>query len=304
MNALHSMLVIVERISEAQVALQKASVVARHFGAMIELFNCDAERNWGMRALNGSHAGELARASCGVDSRRLLEALRGSIAAEDIVIKTSYDCEHTLHEGVERKIAESRPGLVVWCVTTSSEERESRLSAAEWHLIRVCAAPLLLTRRRSWAPQPRLLAAIDLSCGALVPAALAVLDAASHLAEGCEGELDVVVVGTPGEHADAQGVLRRLAGRASGRGGPVDILEGSPQIGLARRVVDHAIDVVVTQGPAATDSNGRLAEWLIAELDCDFLLLPPVADVRGALGVDDFSEAGRALFGRGAPSAT
>ena len=103
MNALRSMLVIVERALEAQVALQKASVMARHFGAGIEIFSCAAERTWSRRSVSGGQGADEARAGCLADSKRLLDALRSSIAADDITIDMSHDCENTLHEGVERK---------------------------------------------------------------------------------------------------------------------------------------------------------------------------------------------------------
>src|SRR5688572_26184156 len=96
MNKLRSILVVIERGDASQHALRKACVLARHFGAKLELFLCDAERAYTMRHAYDRRGVAEARASCVTDGRRFLDALRKSVAADDIDIDIDAACESPL----------------------------------------------------------------------------------------------------------------------------------------------------------------------------------------------------------------
>jgi len=250
-----------DRSADAQVALQKASVIARHFAAKIELLACDPEHPWAARSAGQAEAGARAAAARRLGSRRFLEALRSSISADDLQIHASEDVEGPLHEGVARKVRAGGHNLVVKRVTRPEGRRRSALTSTDWQLIRCCPVPLMLTRGRSWRPLPRFVATLD---GARAPAndsAREVLDVARYLADGCQGALEII-----GDESDLPGVR--------------------PDAALAAIPVPRDIDLVVLRacgrGPAAAggEVGVALTEAIVDTLDCDVLLMPHAPRVR------------------------
>src|SRR5687767_3768329 len=115
---LTSILVVVERSDYAHRGLAKAVVLARHFGARLELFLCDAEQAHQLRRLYDPRGVEEARAACLADARRYLESMRHFVAAQDIDIELDVACESPMYEGVLRKVLRSRPDLVIKTIDT------------------------------------------------------------------------------------------------------------------------------------------------------------------------------------------
>ena len=76
-----------------------------------------------------------------------------------------------LHEAVLRRVAECEPDLVVKDTHVHPELRRALFSNADWHLVRSCPVPLLLSRTDAWPAQPRILAALDPAHHADKPAA-------------------------------------------------------------------------------------------------------------------------------------
>ena len=287
MNRIKSILVIAQRSGEVTGALQKACIVARHFGAAIELFACDAEHAYMAEHSYDGRGISDAVAQCMQDSQRFLEAVRASVVADDLDIRTSVACETPLHLGILRKIEAVRPDLVIRCVEARGQQRQSALTPTDWQLLRSCPAPLMLTRGRTWNPVPRIVAAIDLQPpqGGL---AQRVLAAASYLASGCAGALDVVhcdVVHCQDAAAADSGAAARMrtllrdAGLAN-----VDarMLAGAPEQTLSQLVRNDNVDVMVIGAlsrrvGAGGDTVGTLTETLIETLRCDLLLVRDVA---------------------------
>jgi universal stress protein E len=278
MNRIKSILVIAERSGEVASALQKACVIARHFGAAIELFACDAEHAYMAEHSYDRRGVSDAVSKCLADSRRFLDAMRSSIAASDLDIRTSVACETPLHAGVLRKVREIEPDLVVRCVEARSTQRHSALTSTDWQLLRTCPAPLMLTRGRSWGPAPRIAAALDLEDDE--PSARRLLAAAAYLASGCGGDLEIVHGAAAGSTASTIELLHTLANAAGLQGTHIEVLGGKPEQSLHAFVREHETDVLVlgalshrTAGGAGL--LGTLTESLIERLDCDFLLVRP-----------------------------
>ena len=204
-----SILVVAERSGDPQSALQKASVLARHLGADLELFTCDVEHAWAVAQQARSADARLVVDACLADSTRYLAALRGTVAARDLVMRTSAVCAPSLYEGLARRSEEVQPLLVVkGCTETLCRGPGVILRPDELRLIREPPAPLLLSRGRTWAPVPRI--------GALVvePADTARLELpATELAQRCHGEFEwlSLEVGQSVEHAVAQRRIDVLA---------------------------------------------------------------------------------------------
>lgn len=278
MNRIKSILVIAQRSGEVTGALQKACIVARHFGAAIELFACDAEHAYMAEHSYDTRGVSDAVAQCMQDSRRFLEAVRASVVADDLEIRTSVACETPLHLGILRKIEAVRPDLVIRCVEARGQQRQSALTPTDWQLLRSCPVPLMLTRGRTWNPVPRIVAAIDLA-PAQSGLAHGVLAAASYLASGCAGALDVVhcrdAAAADSAAMDSMRALLRSAGLAYVE---ARMLAGAPEQTLSQLVSSDNVDVMVIGAlsrrvGAGGDAVGTLTETLIETLHCDFLLV-------------------------------
>jgi universal stress protein E len=291
LNRIRSILVIADRSGEVQSALQKACVIARHFSASVELFSCDAEHAWMARHAYDRRGVSESIDACMADSRRFLEAIRASIAADDLQITTSVACESPLHEGIVRKVTESQPDLVIKCVGGLDAARHSALTSTDWQMIRTCPAPLLLTRGRTWQPRPRVAASIDISAAESPAVSRRVLASANYIAQGCGGDLDVVYSDAAGAVQSARTTLRQFTDALGVKFARIEILEGQPERTLAGFAEQREIDVMVLGAlghPAGalpsprSDVVGTLTEALVERLDCDFLLVRPEDDPFGA----------------------
>lgn len=282
-------LVVAERASASQVALQKAVLIARHFNATIELFTCDAEHAF---ALGGDMETEAIVARCLEESRRFLDALRGSISARDLQVSIAVACASTVGEGICEHVRKTAPSLVIKSFTDAGVAPAPLPSVTDLHLIRACPVPLLLTRGRSWHPVPRVCAAVDLARADQLGHAADLLTAAEYLAEGFHGELELVYSDRAGTDGAATRALDRLAREAQISAARIDVLAGPPETALARRVVDRNIDVLALGAPGVQDAAaiGRtLTEGLLESVACDVLLVPPtmmsVRELSGAARV-------------------
>lgn len=290
MNRINTVLVIAQRSGEVAGALQKACIVARHFGATIELFACDAEHAYMAEHTYDQRGVSDAVAQCLLDSRRFLDAVRSSVVASDLEIRTSVACETPLHVGILRKIEALQPDLVIRCVEARGQQRQSALTPTDWQLLRSCPVPLMLTRGRTWNPMPRIVAALDLQPGQAA-VGQRVLAAARYLASGCDGSLDLVHSRPP----DAGDQAAVDAMRAIARGIGMDaaaprLLAGAPEQTLPDLARVDNIDVMVLgalsqRADASSDTVGTLTESLIETLDCDFLLVRHGAELAAVGGV-------------------
>ena len=247
MSPLKSILVLADRSADAQVALQKAFVIARHFGADIELVACDAEQAWMARLPGRTRESAQAHAARSAESRRFLEALRSTILVDDLQIRIGADCEGPLHEVLPSRVQAAGHHLVVKRLPWREARHRPALTSVDWQLIRASPVPVMLTRGRPWRPLPRIVASVD---GA---AADELIDAARFLADGCQGALEVVY-----ENVQPQAAA---GGQA-----------------LWTTPASQETDVVVLRAcghrPDEDEARERLTARIVEQLDCDVLLLP------------------------------
>ena len=269
MPATQRILVLADRSNEVQAALRKASVLARHVGASIELHSCDTEHAWAI-GLDTPEAKETL-AGCLADSRRYLDALRGSVAAQDLDIVTTASCARSLQDGLTRGISGAQPDLVIKTLAACGEFAKGIPHPLEMQLLKGCAVPLLVTRGRSWSPQPRIVAAVDLDSADLRLAS-AVVATARRLVEDLGGELEIVYGG--------DGPQQAIIDRARAAGIAADalrILPGSPLSALREYAAARQIDVLAIGGPDAASWQGAtpsLTEALLGAISCDVLIVP------------------------------
>ena len=272
-DTFHSILLCADRSSEAQVALRKASVLARYLDADIELFACDADHPWAVSRADEDPAARAELAASLTASRRYLAALRGSIAASDLRLTTRAACALTFAEGVAERVREGQHDLVVKNLGDGL--------AADLALVQACQIPLLLTRSRPWRPAPRVWVALDLAGpnSDSGPRAVAV---AQSLARACAGSFNFVYSRSSADHHGATPADERRAARSLGVATTeIKILVGDPRVTLPAALHAEAVDLlVIGQARGAENSPTRarvestMTETLLGIDGCDVLIVP------------------------------
>src|SRR5262245_32518985 len=160
-------LVVIDPTATEHPAFERASRLARAFGARVELFVCHVQPG----------------ASVHVDTLRLesmVEQLRGM----GIEATADESSAATLHVGIVRKVLSARPSLLIKDTHPHTLLRRTWLANTDWQMIRVCPCPVLLVRPGPWSEPARIAAAVDIALPGEKPAELdhALLDAAETFA--------------------------------------------------------------------------------------------------------------------------
>jgi universal stress protein E len=181
------------------------------------------------------------------------------------------------------------------------------LGAADWQLIRICPAPLLLVKGGAWPAVPKLMAAVDPShrddrhaqldhtildlaerldtaLGAETWVAHCILSMAALESTAALSMMPEALGSTPEEFAGdllqqlRAAVLRLLEGRKV-PASRVRISEGRPEKELPRLVHDLEINLLITGGISRSRLEqvfiGGTAERLLDRISCDLLVVKP-----------------------------
>jgi universal stress protein E len=161
MAAIKRILVVVDPTIEDSAAVRKAAQLAKAAAASIELHICDFAPE--LDAARFFDAPTLAIAVAPVAARHQLhlDRLAAALRAAGVAATTSVEFTNPLYEGVLRRVAASQPDLVVKDSHFHGVLRRALLSHADWHLVRDCPVPLLLTKQSAWHEPPRVAAAVD-----------------------------------------------------------------------------------------------------------------------------------------------
>jgi hypothetical protein len=243
-------LLLVERGPSPHRALNKALLLARHFGARLELLLCETRC---ARATRNSSAAGLTGTDYITEGERYLQALRQTIISPGVEVGTEVVCAPSLARGLAEKLQRSSVQMVV----RSAPAVPGPIGRLEWHLLlERCSVPLLLTAGRPWRATPRFAAALDLS---------------EHADEYAEGQI--------------VGLAEALAGHCSAE---LDYLCAAPMQGEAGRAASDAHRRLCALLPAGTTGLGRLWYFggeparvlprLIARRDYDLLALGVVSN--------------------------
>jgi universal stress protein E len=285
MQELNSILVVLDRRRNPRHLLAKAMVLARHFHAKVELFLCDSEHAYVLRHTYDAQGVQKARDACVTDARAYLESVRLSVTADDVPITTYAACESPLYEGIVQRVLESCPDLLIKEVGCEESSGRSTLDANDWQLARTCPVPVMLTRGRLWAPEPRFAAALDVSEHETPGLAGAIADASRYLAAGCHAELEFIYSERARENGNERDehvtTLTRLADESRVSPARVHVLNGEPETTLPSFARSQNYDALVlgalTHRKGVADLVGTLTSKLADILDCDLVLVKPGA---------------------------
>lgn len=281
MDKLTSILVVIDPADESRHVLNKAMILARHFGARLEMFLCDSENAYALSHSYDRRAAAAAREASLISGQRYLDAVRRTLA-EDVQITTHVACESPLYEAIVRRVLETQPDLVIKGAAGARPLRRFSLDANDWQLARACPVALMLTRGKPWSARPRFAAAVDVSDtdgGAL---ARTIMHAAGYMAGGCKADLEVVFsspVADDETRAAQADSLTRLVHEFRMGSEHVTVLRGTAEDTLpafaARKEFDVLVMGALTRRRGLAALVGTLTSKLVEALDCDFVLVKP-----------------------------
>lgn len=303
MNTVHNILVIVDPTIEQHGSLAKAELLAKQLDARLELYICDTKvaretRLLAQRALDPTRLLD-------VNLKPTLEALARPLRERGIDVCTETGFADLLADGLVDKTRRTSAELVIKDTHHHSVLRRTFITNTDWHLLRACPAPLLLSKARAWSTPPKVLAAVDPGHLNDKPAVLdhEILKWSKTLARRCGGELHVVHSYVPLTiAATAANVVapmantltpealeqedkdkrKELAALAKEHGVPdsnVHLELGVPSDVLPRKAEELGADLVVMGAIARTGLErlfiGSTAERVLEKLPCDVLVVKP-----------------------------
>lgn len=160
MAAQKKVLVVVDPTASFHPAIERATWLARHLSAQVELFISDYAPDIADTRSHGVAATQ-ARAALIDRHRRRLEQLAAPLLAEGINVQTDARWDYPLHDSILRKALDAAADIVIKDTHYHSVLKRSIFSNTDWTLIRNCAAMLWLVKPRPPGQKPCFVAAVD-----------------------------------------------------------------------------------------------------------------------------------------------
>jgi universal stress protein E len=197
MNPIRKILVIVDPTAEQHPAVEKAALLAQKLNARLELYVCDAKASREVRI--AAHARSHANEPFVVDLKSILEELAKPLREQGLDVATEVECADPLHVALIDRASRTTADLIVKDTHHHSLTKRTFITNTDWHLIRACAVPLLLTKPNPWASVSRVFAAVDPGHANDKPALLdnRIMDYAALLTKRLGGELHLLHVYLP-----------------------------------------------------------------------------------------------------------
>lgn len=299
------LLVIVDPTSDAQPAMERAIWLAERLGATVELFICDYDPYLAGERFYDSDSFRTAREALIHGHLRRLKELARSIETHGVTLSVDARWDHPLSEGIDRKVLEVKPYLVVKDTHYQSAIKRSIFSNTDWDLIRNCPAPLLLVKPRAISDKPCVMAAVDPVHTHDKPAGLdhQILSRAEELCLAAQGQLHVFHAFDPAPAIAAatttmvapifapvselieelgqqhQKALDELLEEHPLKAFDSHVHQGSPQellIAFAEHIkADFVVMGAVSRSGLKRVFIGSTAERVLDHLPCDLLIVKP-----------------------------
>ncbi|HEU5398941.1 MAG TPA: universal stress protein [Gammaproteobacteria bacterium] len=289
-------LLVLEGSLERTPAVLRAISLARRMDAVLQLRSFEYLRSLEHAARRGFDLEAYLRGR-----RQRLEEFAGRIREEQVQVECGVIWGQPLAEQIILQTLALKPNLVIKDTRAETTLNRAFYSTADWRLLSVCPAPLMLVHPRSASVPKHILAAVDPLDEHDKPRGLNddILVTALGLATQCGAELDVVnvheFIPPAGEweylgwmpdltlygelskiHAEG---LYKLGRQYSVPPGKMHILHGDPARCIIDFAADRHVDLVVMGSVYRTGLDrlliGSTAEGVFDRLACDVLVLKP-----------------------------
>lgn len=293
-------LVVVDPTASFHPSIERATWLANHTPARIELFISD---NADTRS-HGAAAAE-ARAAIAERHRLRLEQLAAPLRDQALTVGVDVRWDYPLHDSIVRKAHDFGADLVIKDTHYHTALKRAIFSNTDWSLIRACAATLWLVKPRPPGQKPCIVAAVDPLHDRDKPADLdnRILTTAKNLSDALGGEVhafhafDVtaaIAVSTDSmtmpialpindladamraQHAEA---VERLCKQHRISGDRMHIHQGGTRQMLLTLTEQLRADVVVMGAISRSGLKGlflgNTAEDVLDRLHCDLMIVKP-----------------------------
>jgi universal stress protein E len=235
MFKIDNILAIVDPTASEHPAVEKAATLAERCNARLELYACETKASHALRY--AAHLQKGGSADFITNIRVVVDAIAQPLRQRGIDVAVEIDYGDPLHAKLLERANNTRADLVVKDTHHHSLAKRTFITNTDWHLIRGCPVPLLLTKPKAWAAAPVIAAAVDPGHVNDKPVALdhRILEWAAGLRGRLDGSLQVV-------HAYLPMVL---AAEAAG-GMPAMVTSLTPEIiEDERKKVQHDVESLV-----------------------------------------------------------
>ena len=281
MEKLTSILVVAEGLDSGTKILDKTAILARHFGARIELLVGETRDSQGFADLCNA---------------------RGY---EEVVLCSVFRSGQSLNDVILRRVFERSPDLVVKMPANAGGSIRGKASHEDLELAGACPVPLVLMGERPWNNPVKIAAAVDVSNEDDSALVRSIIHAAGFLNLGCEGELDVLY----SEREKRDEVLRmsravrlaRLVREFHVGGERLRHLEGAPENTLPVVAASGEYDILVLGAISHREGisaalHASVTRRVLSEFGGDVVLVP--ASVSAAGRTESALPKSRAASGR------
>jgi universal stress protein E len=282
MDALRNILVLMEPGSESQPAFDAALVLARRFGARLELLMVDYQDLHAAYFSPPTATLQEFHDSVMASHRHVLERYTKQAADAGVSALCEALWGTPFHEIVLARVAATRPDLLVKHSVHHNRIERTLFTGSDWHLIRDCPAPLLLVKDPARVESAPILVCVDPMHAHDKPAALdhQLLGTAARLAGPLGAEVHALhvfsiptpvnVIGdayiaaaavTPTDATveNAGAALSELAKRHALPPGRARLRVGRP----AREILEEAAALQAGLVIMGAVSRGRLDRWFV-----------------------------------------
>jgi universal stress protein E len=191
MNRISHILVVVDPSTKGrQAAVERAARLARCSNASVELLICEIAS-----AFNDDAPASARRPHPdNTELLDMLETLAGPLRAQGTPVYLRIIYGKSLPDTLLDYFRGSNADLIIKDPHQHSFARRTFARNTDWHLVRGCPTPLLLTKKKSWSQPPQVVAAIDLEQGDAIAVMSnhRILEFAATLSGYLEGDLHVM----------------------------------------------------------------------------------------------------------------
>jgi universal stress protein E len=303
MNRITNILVIVDPTASEHPAVEKAATIAGKFGARVELFACETKESRAIRY--AAHQAKGGQMDFIAHIRAVLDGIAAPLKHRGIDVCVEVATGDPLHAQLLDRTQRTSADLVIKDTHHHSLAKRTFITNTDWHLIRGCPVPLLLTKAKSWATSPVILAAVDpghvndkpvfldnriLDWAEALRAKLGGSLGAAHaylpmmlMAEAAAGMPPMIAPLTPQIlEQERMKELERMQSLAAPYG--IDVRHIHVQLGVASEVIPslahHLHADIVVMGAISRSGLQRIfigstAERVLETLPCDVLVIKP-----------------------------
>jgi universal stress protein E len=282
MHALRNILVLTEPGRDSQPAFEAALLLAKRFGARLELLAVDYQDLHAAYFTPATATLQEFHDSVMAAHRHVLERMAARAEAEGVVAIGEVLWGTPFHEVALARVAATKPDLVVKHSVHHNRIERTLFTGSDWHLIRECPVSLLLVKDPARLVGTRLLACVDPMHAHDRPAALdhRLLESAALLAGPLGGEVHalhvfsipapVAVIGDAYVAAQATAPSEATVGRAAealrelARGHALPLERAHLRVGRpVREILEAARELEAGTVLMGAVSRGRLDRWFV-----------------------------------------